>query len=251
MNVSLYQAASALNANLRWQEVISENLASSAIPGFKKREISFSAVQGGSLPSSTSGQLALPQSNSLPRATIATSFQPGEMKPTDVKTDLAIEGSAFFEVQLPNGNPAYTRDGEFQVDAHGQLVTKEGYPVMSDSGPIQFDLNNPVPMSVSPNGEVSQGPDLKGKLKLVEFTKPQLLTQVSGGYFIAQDPNLVGQSSTTSTVRQGYLEGANTTTVAEMANLLSALRTFEANQRIIQLQDDRMARTISELGNPS
>jgi len=251
MNISLYQAASALSANLRWQEVVSENLAASSVPGFKKRDISFSAVQAGSLPANPTGPLGLSQPNSLPRATITTSFQPGEIKPTGVKTDLAIEGSAFFEVQLPNGTAAFTRDGEFQVNAHGQLVTKEGYLVMSDSGPIQLDLNNPVPMSVSPAGEVGQGLDLKGKLKLVEFANPQLLTQASGGYFIGQDPNMVGQPTTTSTVRQGFLEGSNTTTVAEMASLMSALRTFEANQRIIQLQDERLGKTIGELGNPS
>ena len=251
MNVSLYQAASALNANLRWQEVISENLASSSIPGFKKRDLSMSAVQAGWLPIASNGPLSPQQPFALPRATMTTDFRPGEMKPTGVKTDLAIDGTAFFEIQLPNGNSAYTRDGEFQINAQGQLVTKEGYVVMSDSGPVQLDLNNPVQMSISPTGEVSQGLDLKGKLKLVEFNNPQLLTQVSGGYFIDQDPKLVSQTSTTATVRQGFLESANTSSVAEMANLMSALRTFEANQRVLQLHDDRMARAINELGSPS
>ena len=114
MNVSLYQAASALNANERWQEVITENLAASSIPGYKKQDLSFSAVQSGVMQKTASGSAP---AFSLPRITSATNFQPGELEPTGGKTDVALDGSGFFVVQTPNGTSAYTRDGEFQTNA--------------------------------------------------------------------------------------------------------------------------------------
>jgi flagellar basal-body rod protein FlgG len=250
MNVSLFQAAAALNSNTRWQEMIAENLASSSIPGFKKQELSVAAVQAGLMPQSALNSPNVPQSFAVPVATGATNFQPGELKFTGDKNDVAIEGPGFFAVQLPDGSTAQTRNGEFQVSAQGELVTNEGYAVLGDAGPIQMDLTNPEPMSISATGVVSQGADEKGKLKLTEFDHPELLTQITAGYFLANNPKLVGQASQ-STVRQGYVESSNVSSVIEMSNLITAMRSFEANQRIIQIQDDRMGKVISDLGNPN
>jgi flagellar basal-body rod protein FlgG len=247
MNVSLYQAAAALNANARWQELISENLSSAMIPGFKKQELSFSAIEAGMMPSAVGGAAA---HFALPSASASTNFQQGEMKLTGVKTDVAIEGPGFFEVQLANGDAAYTRDGEFQINAQGQLVTKQGYAVLGDGGSIQIDLNNPAPISISTTGEVSQGTDLKGKLKLTNFNDLHLLQNIGNGCYLARNPNLQ-TTETPATLKQGYLEAANTSVVAEMAQLIAAMRSYEANQRVIQTQDDRMNRAITELGNPN
>ena len=245
MNVSLYQAASALTANARWQDLISQNLASASVPGFKKQDLSFSSVQAGLL-QAQNGTTA-----TLPRAQIATNFQTGEIRATGTKTDVAIDGSGFFEVQLANGANAYTRDGEFQINANGQLVTKAGYAVLGEGGPIQLDRNNPAPLSISANGQVSQGTEVKGKLKVVGIDNPNLLTQISGGYFLADNPNLQTTTIAQPSVRQGYLEAANTSSVLEMASLIRSMRSFEANQRIIQMQDDRMGRAITDLGSPT
>lgn len=247
MNVSLYQAASALNATDRWQETIADNLASSSIPGFKKQDFSFAAVQAGLLPSGPGHAAGGARHLQMPLGVSATNFRPGELRPSPSKTDLAIEGPGFFEVQLPNGATAYTRDGEFQINASGQLVTKEGNVVLGEAGPIQLDTRNSAPLSISPTGDVSQGADLKGKIKLVEFSDQRLLTQISGGYFTAGHPNLSASASAASRVRQGFLEGANTSVVLEMANLMTAMRTFEANQRMVQIQDDRTSKAIGEL----
>jgi flagellar basal body rod protein FlgG len=251
MNVSLYQAASALNAMDRWQETIAENLASGSVPGFKKQDFSFAAVQAGlhAAPAAAGSTRALLMTGGQ----ASTNFQPGEFRITNINTDLAVDGKGFFEVRLPNGSNAYTRDGEFHLDAQGQLVTKEGYAVQGDSGPIAIDLNKDKDkeMSVASTGEVFQGIDLKGRIRLTEFGNPKLLTRLSGGYFTADNPNAAPTSSTTSTVRQGALEAANTSVVMEMANLITAMRTFEANQRMAQIHDDRIAKAINDLGNIS
>lgn len=233
VNIGLYQAAAAMNANARWQEVISENLASSSIPGFKRQDLSFSAVQAGLMPQAT------------------TSFAPGDLKYTGSKTDVAIEGAGFFEVQLPNGASAYTRDGEFQINSLGQLATKQGQVVLGDSGPIQLDRNNAAPLSISPSGEVSQGMDRKGRLRIMDFNDLRLLTPIGGGSFMATNPSVQASEVRQPAIRQGFLESANTSPVNEMASLIGVMRTFEANQRIIQLHDERMGRAIAELGNPN
>ena len=249
VNVSLFQAGAALNASSRWQEVIAENLASGAVPGYKKQQLSLAAVQAGLMPGGLSGSQS-PQMFLMPKATTTTNFTGGEMRATGVSTDVAIEGKAFFEVQLPGGTTGYTRNGEFQMNSQGQLATTEGYPVLGQGGPIQLNPRDPTPISISAAGDISQGSTAKGKLALTEFNKPELLNQISASYFVAPNSGLQTQP-TTSTVRQGYLEGSNSSTVLEMASLMTAMRGFEANQHVIQIQDDRLGKTIEGLGNPN
>jgi flagellar basal body rod protein FlgG len=248
MNVSLYQAAAAMNANSRWQQVIAENLAGANVPGSRKQDVSFSAVSAGLAPGSSSltggGYV-------MPSATTAVNFLQGTLRPTGLPTDLAVEGPGFFEVQLPNGSHAFTRDGELQLSPQGQLVTKQGYLVMGDGGPLQLDPANSSPVSVAANGELSQGGGLKGRVRLVEFNQPNQLQSIGGGCFIANDPTVVPSPAQSSQIRQGFLESANASATTEMASLITAMRMFEANQKVMQMQDDRMGRVITDLGSPA
>ncbi len=248
VNVSLYQAAAALDANSRWQEVIADNLASSSVPGYKQQQLTQAAVQAGLMPAH--GAKNLPQYFCVPNTTTATNFSPGELKYTGDSHDVAIEGKGFFEVELPGGQKALTRDGEFQVNSQGQLVTKESYPVLGASGAIQLGRNHSGPLSISSTGVVTQGSELRGRLKVMDATNPQSLTQISGGYFVAQDAK-AGLKESKANLREGYLESSNTSTLSEMASMMTAMRGFEANQHVIQIQDDRLNKTISELGNPT
>ncbi|HEY0455750.1 MAG TPA: flagellar hook-basal body protein [Verrucomicrobiae bacterium] len=243
MNVSLFQNAAAMSANARWQELISQNIAAGSIPGYKKQELSFSAVQAGLPPVHGAKPVLLPQ------AVAVTNFRQGELKTTGVNTDVALEGPGFLAVQMPDGNTAYTRDGELRVNSTGELTTKQGYPVLGEGGPIQLDPSNHSPISISATGEISQGSDLKGKLRVVDFEKPNLLTPTSNGLFLANSPALRAEEAPGTTVRQGFLESANTSSAVEMANLISAMRMYEANQRVIQAHDDRMSKAITELGS--
>ena len=248
MNVSLYQAAAGMNANARWQEVIAENLAGSTIPGSRKQDISFSAVSAGMAPgiSGLGGGGFV-----MPNTTATFNFQQGTLRPTGLPTDLAIEGPGFFEVQLPNGKHAFSRDGELQFNALGQLATKQGYLVLGDGGPIQLDQANSTPITISASGEISQNGALKGRIRLVEFNQPNLLKPVGHGCFVASDPHSLPLGAQGSRLRQGFLESANTSPTTEMASLITSMRMFEANQKVMQMQDDRMGRVITELGSAS
>jgi flagellar basal body rod protein FlgG len=238
MNVSLYQAAAGMNATARWQDMISENLAASSMPGGRSREAYISSMQAGS-------QFSIPAMSS------GVNFQPGELKPTGNPLDFALEGKGFFEIQLPNGEHAFTRDGEFHMNAQGQLVNKLGYSIVGDGGPLQFDPSNNSPLTIAATGEVSQGGTVVGKLKLAEFTNPQLLTPLGSGLFRAGNPDLKPNPTPATEVRQGFVEASNISTTTEMAGLITAMRAFEANQKVVSMQDERMGRTISDLGNPT
>ncbi len=249
MNVSLYQAAAGMKATARWQEVVAENLASSSIPGYKRQNMSFGSVEAGLLGPSS---VTLPNGSrhfSLSAATVGTDFQPGELKPSTGPADLAIEGRGFFEVELPNGKRAYTRDGEFHPTAQGILVTKQGFVLQGTDGPIQLDGANGSPLHISSTGQVSQGSEPRGSVKVVDFADYGTLDTLGGGLYAPRNPAAAAPVDQVS-VRHGYVEGSNTTVVREMADLLSSVRLFEANQKVIQVQDERMARLIADLGSP-
>ena len=239
MEVSLYSAAAAMNATERWQDLIADNLSTANVPGQRRRDIVFSAVSAGHL-----GENGDPLV--IPFASSAVNFQQGEIQRTGNNMDFAVEGPGFIPVQMPDGSKNYTRDGQFQLNAQGQLVTKLGNLVMGDGGPIQMDPNNSASMTVTADGQVTQGSDLKGKISVAEFNNPNQLTMIGGGTF-RNDQNLVPKSTITSNLRQGFIEGAGTSPTSAMASIITAMRLYESNDKVMQMQSDRMSKTITDL----
>jgi len=244
MDVSLYSAAAAMNATERWQDLMADNLATSSAPGARQQEISFSAVETG-LASASSGSAR--NSFVIPSAGVVTNFSQGELKATGEKLDFALEGPGFFTVEMPDGSMGYTRDGEFQLNRRGQLTTKQGYPVAGTGGALQFDPANTAPISISADGQLSQGADLKGKISVTEFGNLKALRMGTGGFFQADGPLALPQAATATDVRQGFVEASNTSPSLAMASLLTSMRMFESNQKVMQMQSDRMTRTITDL----
>jgi flagellar basal-body rod protein FlgG len=187
----------------------------------------------------------------IPTATPVTNFQPGEIHASSNPMDFALEGTGYFNVQLPNGQVAYTRGGSFELNSKGELVTNQGYPVMSEGGTIKVNPNNPDSLRISASGDVSQGQQHLGKVKLTEFTKPENLTSIGASSFSEDGPDAGPTAAIATHVRQGFLEEANTSPTTEMSGLVTAMRMFEANQKVMQMQSDRMSRTITELGGTS
>jgi flagellar basal body rod protein FlgG len=238
MDVSLYQAAAAMNATAHWQDMIAENLANSAVPGSRKQDISFSDVQAG-------------LSSNIPSASTTTNFKTGELCSTGNSMDFALEGPGFFTVKLPNGQQAYSRDGEFKLNSKGQLVNKEGYSVLGNNGPLQFNPNNSDPITISAAGDVSQGSETKGKFQITEFQHPEKLMALGAADFRPDDPGAEPVTAVSTQVRQGFIEAANTSPTTEMASLITAMRMFESNQKVLQMEGDRMSKVITELSGTS
>lgn len=244
MDVSLYSAAAGMNATERWQDLVADNLSSASIPGSRQQEISFSAVQAG-LASGAAGSAG--GNYVIPFAGAATNFSQGELKATGGNLDVALEGPGFFTVQMPDGSKGYTRDGEFRLNSQGQLVTKQGFPVMSAGGTLSFDPNNPAPINISATGEVSQGVDSKGKLAIAEFGDLKALSSGNGGYYRADSPLAQPKPATSTNVRQGFVEASNTSPTLAMASLITSMRMFETNQKVMTMQSDRMSKSIADL----
>jgi len=244
MDVSLYSAAAAMNATERWQDLVADNLSLASIPGARQQEISFSAVQAGmatGTPGSADDRMV------IPFAGATTNFSQGELKATGGNLDFALEGPGFFTVQMPDGSKGYTRDGEFQLNSQGQLTTKQGFPVIGDSGALAFDPNNPAPINISATGEVSQGADSKGKIAITEFGNMKALTASAAGYFQADGPLALPKPAVATNVRQGFVEASNTSPTLAMASLITSMRMFETNQKVMTMQSDRMTKAITDL----
>jgi len=210
--------------------------------------MTFSDVQAG-LAQNTAGGAS--SSFALPTATKVTNFQPGELHPTGNVMDFALEGPGFFAVQTANGQTGYTRDGEFQLNAKGQLTDKQGDLVLGESGPLQFQAANPGTITVSATGDVAQGDQTVGRLKTYEFSNPQKLAMTGPGIFSEDGTGTTATPAASTKVRQGFLEAANVSPTTQMASLITAMRLFEANQKVLQLQSDRMSQAITSLGGTS
>jgi len=249
MNVSLYQAAAAMEGNLLRQRTIAENLAASSVPGFKKRDTAFSSVSAGMFPNALDEATKTQLQFHIPSFRHTINFNQGTLIPTGVNTDLAIDGKGFFEVQGPDGQEMYTRSGRFRPNLDKVLSTVDGYPLMGIDGFIRVNPESREPVTVSDSGVVSQDGTALGKLKLAVFTNNEQLQQLSGGYFDAKTLTPQPIDPTATKIRQGFLEGSNVNMSIEMGQLLDTLRHFEANQRILGMQDEHLGKVIQELAN--
>ena len=176
---------------------------------------------------------------------IYTDFSPAAAKETNKPTDLMLTTAGFFTVQTPTGKQ-YTRNGAFQVDGEGYLVTAAGDRVLGVSGPLQVGSEDFV---VTKDAKIMVDNQEINVLQIVSFTNLQLLIPGENSCFY-QPPQGAGlQSIDNPQVYQGFLEQANVELTNEMVNLIEVLRVYEANQRLVQVQDDLLAKAVSQIGS--
>ena len=250
MNIGLYQGAASLAALERWQEMVSQNIGAASVPGFKKSEMSFEAVLGGTRRSGADAGFGKDVSSSMPRQSVQISMEPGELRTTGNELDFAIQGAGFFQVQKPDGQTAYTRDGEFRLSPDRTLITKQGFTVMGDGGPIVVRPGGGH-ISISPEGTIVQGETQLGKIAVYEFEDPTKLKRVGNGLLAPADASVQSTSVERPAVLSGSLEGSNVSPLREMVSLVTLSRAYEANQRLIQANDDNTEKAIQSLGNPN
>jgi flagellar basal-body rod protein FlgG len=132
------------------------------------------------------------------------------------------------------------------------LVTSQGLRVMGENGPIQLDPRNTSPITIAANGRISHGDSVVGRVKVVDFTDPKALVSAGPGCFVVRDPSVEPTDPSPDVeVHQGYIEHSNISTVEEMGQLITAMRFYEANQKVAQMADDRVNRVISDAANPT
>ena len=247
MNIGLYQSAASLSALEHWQEAVAQNMTSSQVPGFRKVTVEFSSVEMGNLQTDPKSKGSDGVQALFPTTTTGISYTQGETTPTQKELDVAIQGEGFFEIQRPDGSRAYTRAGEFQLDANRTVVTHDGMPVLTQAGtPIVLQAEN-GPLAVSPDGSLSQGDTQLGRLNIVKFDDTSKLTPIGNGMFVPGE-NAEPEKVERPSVLQGYVEASNVSPLQEMISLVQISRAYEANQKVITSRDENVQKALDTLG---
>lgn len=192
-----------------------------------------------------------------------TVFEQGPLKETSNPFDLALDGEGFFSIDTNDGE-RYTRNGNFILGKEGYLLTKDGFPVLGEEGPIQIKLNNftiDQQGRVWQNGDFSDNPqrlvsmdendwantELVDTLKVVDFDRVRHLKKQGNSFWAETEfsgPAAVVEQGRPK-VYQGFLEGSNVNTVREMVNMIEVNRAYEANSKVLTTQDNLLDRLIN------
>jgi flagellar basal-body rod protein FlgG len=257
---SLWISKTGLDAQQTQMDVISNNLANVSTNGFKRSRAVFEDLlyqtvrQPGA---QSSQQTQLPSGLQLGTGVrpVATEriFTQGNLQQTSNDKDLAIQGEGFFQVLMPDGNTAYTRDGAFQVDSQGQMVTSSGYTLQ----PAITIPSNAQKITVARDGTVSvtlpnaTATTQVGTLQLATFINNAGLESRGENLYVetaasgAPNPNTPGTNGA-GTVTQGYVETSNVNVVEELVNMIQTQRAYEINSKAITTSDQMLAK-ISQM----
>jgi flagellar basal-body rod protein FlgF len=232
-------AAGGMRSRMQSLDVVANNLANSSTSGYKSDGEFYSIFASEAATDDGSGPTAVPN---LGRQW--TDFAPGLLEPTNNPLDFGIAGKAFFVVQGPSG-PLYTRNGNFRFDPKGQLVTREGYPLLQQDGQ-PFQANPAQPVEVSRDGEITQNGNSIGKIKLAEFASTAGLTKQGNNYFrnnTAQAP----ADASGAEVYQGKLEASNVSAAHGAVRIVGLSRQFEMMQKAISISNDMGKQAIEQV----
>jgi len=278
----LYSAASGMFTMERKQEALSDNLANVQTPGYKKDEtvlrsfpnlllqrINDFSETGNVTPA---GMPQIPQSMTIGELSNGVyaqeripSFQQGTLVQTEGTFDVAIEDqsiptqeingqdvkpTAFFAVQLPDGSVGYTRNGKWDLDANGNLVTSEGYRVLGANGePIQVTSSiRREDLQINANGQIlANGTETIGQIGVAVADNPLELRRIGGNVYQAENPLAFIQDGNNPgvTLHQGFLEQSNVDSAQTITEMMMAIRSYEANQKVISVYDKSLEQLYS------
>lgn len=245
----IYTNAASLSALERWQSVVSQNLAASNVAGFKKMDFAIENDDKKKTQYVQNEFGGTRHTGNMPTRTTSINFANGDHKPTGKPTDFAIDGDGFFQIQGADGNPLYTRDGEFHFNQNNTLVTKDGLQVVGADGPITIDPEQGA-FTVARDGTITQGDNAIGQLSLYDPGDTDQLTRVEGGYFEAPQ-GVNPQALDGVALIQGSIEASNVAPMAELVSMIAISRAYEASQRAMRSHDDLISKAISSLGTPT
>ncbi|MDP2029793.1 MAG: flagellar basal-body rod protein FlgG [Thiobacillus sp.] len=257
---SLWIAKTGLDAQQTQMDVISNNLANVSTSGFKRaravfEDLLYQTIRQPGAQSSEQTQLPSGLQIGTGVKPVATEriFTQGNLQQTGNSKDVAIQGNGFFQVLMPDGTTSYSRDGSFQSDANGQMVTSSGYSVQ----PAITIPANTQSLTIARDGTVSvtqagvATPTTIGTLQLATFINPAGLQSLG--------ENLYGETAASGTptsnapgsngagtLNQGYVETSNVNVVEELVNMIQTQRAYEINSKAIKTSDEMLQR-LSQL----
>lgn len=261
MNSALWAAKTGLDAQQTRMAVTSNNLANVSTNGFKKGRAVFEDLMyqnvrqvGGSTSQDTEAPSGLSLGTGVRIVATEKLYTQGSFANTGNPLDVAVSGRGFFQVELPDGTTGYTRDGAFQMNAQGELVTSSGYRLQPGitipDGAQSISIGSDGVVSALTAGQTA--PVQVGTLQLVDFVNPAglqprgenlLVESVASGPPQAGTPGLNGLG----TVVQGSLEASNVNVVEELVNMIETQRAYEMNSKAISTTDQMLAYVTNQL----
>jgi flagellar basal-body rod protein FlgG len=254
-------AATGMQAQQTNVEVIANNIANMTTTGYQRQRVEFQDLlyqdlrRAGSN-SSDAGTIVpsgLQIGLGVKTAAIYRIDQQGNLQQTNNSLDLAISGNGWFQVTLPSGQTAYTRDGTFGLSPNGEIVTSDGYVVQPGiqipSNATNVTINASGQVQVSLSGQTA--PQTVGQLQLAAFPNDAGLEAQGGNLFIqtaaSGDPVTATPSSPGfGSVQQGFVENSNVNVVSEITDLITAQRAYEMNSQVITTSN-QMMNTLTQL----
>jgi len=253
-NAALHVARTGLDAQNERMRVIANNLANVNTTGFKRdraqfETLAYQAITAPGAPSSAENKYAngLNLGSGVAIAGTARIDTQGSLETTSNALDLAVEGAGLFQVQMPDGRTAYTRDGNFSLSAEGNIVTSDGMPVQPQitipqgAQSITIAADGTVSAQLAGQTEVTQ----LGKLQTASFLNPAGLQSAGNNLLVETaasgapqvgDPGIDGRGA----IRQGSLESSNVNVVEEMVDMIETQRAYEVNSKMIKATDEML-----------
>ena len=259
MHSALYISKTGLAAQDRRLTSISNNLANAATVGYKRDHINFEDLlyqvqrqPGGQSSQDTQLPSGLQLGTGVRVVATQKQFTGGSLQITEQDLDIALSGRGFFQIQLPSGETAYTRNGEFHLNSNSEIVNANGYLLQ----PNITIPDNARSISISRDGLITANingqtaPQQIGELQLTDFVNPAGLQSLGGNLFVATaasgDPqDGTPDSNGLAAIIQGSLENSNVDIVEEMVNMITTQRAYEMNSKVVSTAD-QMLQYISQ-----
>jgi len=256
---SLWTAKTGMDAQQTEMDVIANNLANVSTTAFKStrtvfEDLMYQTIRQPGAQSTQQNQIPSGMQVGLGTRPIATEriFTQGSPQMTGNSKDVAINGNGFFQVLMPDGSTAYTRDGSFQLDSQGQLVTASGYPIQ----PALTIPATATSLTIGSDGVVSitqpasQLPVQIGALQLATFVNPAGLDSIGENLYLETGSS--GNANTTvpglngsGTLMQNYVEGSNVNVATELVNMIQTQRAYEMNSQAITTSNQMLQRLVT------
>ncbi len=231
-------------ASMKAMDVIANNLANLSTPGYRREAVQFEKYVATLPASEAEGGNTIDVTFVIDRG-VGQNMAPGRLETTNSNLDFAIEGPGYFAVQTPNGE-RYTRNGHFRFDDQGQVVTQDGYTLLSDGGAISLQPQD-GDLRVGADGSLSTAIQRLGKLRVVNFENERALKKAGAGLYEAP-PGVNSTTVATARVRQGMIEKSNVEPVIEIARMMEVMRAYQATAELTKSEENLLKQAIQQLG---
>ena len=241
----IYLATSGMNVEQKRMDVLSNNLANINTAGYKKEKLVFQVYKDRQISNTSNNNQLGNYSGGIIIGQNLVDLSDGNIKYTGNSLDFCVNGKNFFVVAAPDGQQYMTKDGSFSLNADGFLVNKDGYFVLGSNGNIQ--LTGPGALIIDEKGNITFNQKNIGNFSVNSVANAEDINMIGSSYFVLKNGAALA-ANTDISIKQGYIETSNVNGVSEMVDMISITRSYEANQKILNMQDEILKKAANEVG---